>query len=88
MKFADADHFHVTHCVTSIATDQDKLPTDGTGFHLLGRLAGQPVTAAATWLPALDAGKECLGLPALRPSEFSRTVEEMAHRLSAAPPVN
>jgi hypothetical protein len=70
--------------------------SDGTGFHLLGRLAGQPVTAflcltvekGCYWLPAIDAGKDCLGLPALRPSEFGRTLEEMAHRLSAAPPVN
>jgi hypothetical protein len=46
--------------------------SDGTGFGLLGTLAGLPVTAFLClpvendcfWLPAIDAGKECLGLPA------------------------
>lgn len=53
--------------------------SDGTGFGLLGALLGLPVTAflclpvekGCFWLPAIDAGKECLGLPALRPSEFA-----------------
>lgn len=59
---------------------------DGTGFGLLGVLAGLPVTvflcmAVANtrfWLPAIDAGKECLGLPALRPPEFENAIEQMA----------
>jgi response regulator RpfG family c-di-GMP phosphodiesterase len=58
---------------------------DGTGFGLLGVLAGQPVTAflclsvetSCFWLPAIDAGRDCLGLPALRPSEFTGVLEEM-----------
>ncbi len=69
---------------------------DGTGFELLMALAGLPVTAflclpvenSCFWLPAIDAGKECLGLPALRPSEFASTLEKMTRSLAAAPPVN
>ena len=65
---------------------------DGTGIALLGLLAGLAVTAflclpvetSCFWLPALDAGKKCLGSPALRPAEFARTLEEMARCLSAA----
>ena len=70
--------------------------SDGTGFGLLGVLACLPVTAflclpvenSCFWLPAIDGGKECLGLPALRPSEFASTLEEMARCLATAPPVN
>src|ERR1700675_4389355 len=70
--------------------------SDGTGFGLLVALDGLPVTAflclpvenSCFWLPAIDAGKECLGLPALRPSEFANALEEMARRLGAASPVN
>jgi hypothetical protein len=35
-------------------------------------------------LPAIDAGKKCLGSPALRPAEFARALEEMARCLGAA----
>jgi CheY-like chemotaxis protein len=70
--------------------------SDGTGFGLLGTLAGLPITAflcltvenSCFWLPAIDGGKECLGLPALRPSEFANAFEEMARCLPAAPPAN
>jgi hypothetical protein len=66
--------------------------SDGTGFGLLIALAGLPVSAflclpvenSCFWLPAVDGGKECLGLPALRPSEFSSTLEEMIRCLAAA----
>jgi hypothetical protein len=69
--------------------------SDGTGFGLLGALAGLPVTAflclpvenSCFWLPAIDAGKECLGLPALRPPEFANALEEMAGCLGCATPV-
>ena len=69
--------------------------SDGSGFNLLTLLTGFPVTAflclpvetSCFWLPAIDAGKECLGMPALRPSEFSSALEEMARALSAATPV-
>jgi hypothetical protein len=65
--------------------------SDGTGFRLLGALLGLPVTVflclpvetSCFWLPAMDAGKDCLGMPALRPSEFDETLEQMA-RCSAA----
>jgi hypothetical protein len=65
--------------------------SDGTGFGLLTAFAHLPVTAflylpvenSCLWLPAIDGGKKCLGLPALRPSEFARTLEEIALHLSA-----
>jgi CheY-like chemotaxis protein len=70
--------------------------SDGTGFNLLTALAGLPVTAflclsvenSCYWLPAIDAGKECLGMPALRPSEFASTLEKMALRLAPAAKVS
>jgi response regulator RpfG family c-di-GMP phosphodiesterase len=70
--------------------------SDGTGFGLLRSLTGLPVTAflclpvedSCFWLPAIDSGKECLGLPALRPSEFVNALEEMAQFLKAGAPVN
>ena len=64
---------------------------DGTGFSLLATVAHLRVTAflclpvenSCLWLPALDGGKKCLGMPALRPREFARTLEEMARCLPA-----
>jgi hypothetical protein len=69
---------------------------DGTGFGLLAALDGLPVTAflclpvkdSCFWLPAIGGGEECLGLPALRPSEFASVLDEMARCLAAAPSVN
>jgi CheY-like chemotaxis protein len=63
--------------------------SDGTGFRLLAILAGLPVTAflclpvetSCFWLPAIDAGRACLGSPALRPSEFANALEEMSRSL-------
>jgi len=60
--------------------------SDGTGVGLLVALAGLPVSAflclpvenSCYWLPAIDGGKACLGLPALRPSEFASALEEIA----------
>jgi CheY-like chemotaxis protein len=62
--------------------------SDGTGVDMLGILAGLPITAflclpvetSCFWLPAIDAGKKCLGLPALRPSELANALEGMSHR--------
>jgi hypothetical protein len=62
-----------------------RLP-DGTGFGLVTQLSGLPVTAflcllteeSCFWLPAIDGGKMCLGLPALWPAEFVKTLEELA----------
>jgi len=70
--------------------------SDGTGFRLLMTLAGLPVSAflclpvenSCFWLPAINAGKACLGLPALRASEFVSTLEEMARCLADAPKAN
>jgi len=70
--------------------------SDGTGFGLLTVLAHLPVTAflslpvenSCLWLPAIDGGKGCLGLPALRPSEFGLTLEEMVRCLPVAPHLN
>ena len=70
--------------------------SDETAFGLLVALAGLPVTAFLClpvencyfWLPAIYGGKECLGLPALWPSEFARALKEMARCLGAAPRVN
>jgi hypothetical protein len=64
--------------------------SDGTGPGLLAALAHLPVTAflclpvenGCLWLPAIDGGTKCLGLPALRPLEFARLLEEMARGLS------
>jgi CheY-like chemotaxis protein len=69
--------------------------SDGTGFRLLMTLADLPVTAflcvpvenTCFWLPAINDGKACLGLPALRASEFVSTLEQMAHGLAHAPEV-
>jgi hypothetical protein len=67
--------------------------SDGSGFALLLALAGLPISAflclpvekSCFWLPAIDGGKQCLGLPALRPSEFASALKEMAQGLVAAP---
>ena len=64
---------------------------DGTGFDLLAALAHLPVTAflfvpvenGCLWVPAIDGGKKCLGLPSLRPLEFGKILEEMVLCLPA-----
>jgi len=66
---------------------------DATGPELLEILSGLQVTAflcvpvenSCFWLPAIDAGKECLGSPALRPSEFANELEETAWSMAFAP---
>jgi hypothetical protein len=70
--------------------------SDGTGFELAVSLSGMPVTVfvcvpiegSCLWLPAIDRGRVCLGLPALRPSEFASSLEEMARRLPPEPQAN
>ena len=65
-----------------------RLP-DGSGFGLLTSLAGLPVTAflclpvenTCFWLPAIDGGQACLGLPALRPREFASALQEIVRHL-------
>ncbi|MGC2765620.1 MAG: response regulator [Candidatus Acidiferrum sp.] len=64
--------------------------SDGTGFGLLVALDGLPVTAflclpvenSCFWLPAVDGGKDCLGLPALLPTQFANVLDEMARCLA------
>src|SRR5580704_17599648 len=64
--------------------------SDGTGFSLLVALDGLPVTAflclpvesSCFWLPAVDGGKDCLGLPALLPTQFANVLDEMARCLA------
>jgi CheY-like chemotaxis protein len=83
-----------SHAVDLVLSDTHL--SDGTGFGLLAALAGLPVTAflclpvetGCYWLPAIDGGKECLGLPALRASEFASALEEMTRRLVAGPSVH
>jgi len=62
--------------------------SDGSGFGLLEVLADLrvavflclPVETSCFWVPMIDAGRDCLGLPALRPLEFRRALEEMTGR--------
>lgn len=64
---------------------------DGTGFGLVADLSGFPVTAflclpvedSCFWVPAVDVGSLCLGLPAMRPEEFASALKEMARCLSS-----
>jgi CheY-like chemotaxis protein len=82
---------HSVHLVLS-----NTILPDGTGFALLEALAGLPITAflclpvenSCLWLPAIDEGKHCLGMPALRPAEFSSALAEMAQRLADAALIN
>jgi response regulator RpfG family c-di-GMP phosphodiesterase len=84
-----ASEFLAVHPVDLLLSNTHLL--DGTGYRLLMNLARLPVSAflcfpvenSCLWLPAIDGGKRCLGLPALRPSEFARALEEVALRLSA-----
>ena len=69
---------------------------DGTGFALMAGLSGLPVTVflclpvedSCFWIPAINGGRDCLGLPALRTSDFVNTLEEMARDLAPEPQVN
>jgi CheY-like chemotaxis protein len=75
----------------------DTYLSDGTGFSLLRALTRIPITTAflrvpiengCLWLPAINRGKACLGLPVLRPSEFAKTLKQIARCLPAAPRVS
>lgn len=65
--------------------------SDGTGLGLAMSLAGLPVTVfvcvllqhSCLWLPTIDDGRICLGFPALLPSEFASSLEEMAGRFTS-----
>jgi hypothetical protein len=57
-----------------------------TGIQFATSLAGFDVTAflslpvedSCFWVPVLDRGRNCLGAPALRPSEFAQAIEELS----------
>jgi hypothetical protein len=78
-----------------IVLTNTRLP-DGTGVGLAASLAGLPMTVfvcvpiedSCLWLPAIDCGRVCLGLPALRPAEFASSLEEMAGLLHPEPQVS
>jgi CheY-like chemotaxis protein len=84
----EANEFLATHAVDLVLSNTHL--SDGTGYRLLMTLARLPVSAflcvpvenSCLWLPAIDGGKKCLGLPALRPPEFAKELEEMARCLS------
>jgi len=79
-----AREFLAAHSVDLVLSNT--LLSNGTGYRLLMSLSRLPVSAflcfpvenSCLWLPAIDGGNQCLGLPALRPSEFARALEEMA----------
>jgi len=89
-----ASNHLIAHPVNLVLSNT-RLP-DGTAFSLLQVLSGRPVTAflcvpvedPCLWLPAIDEGKECLGLPALRPSEFASVLEEMSRHLATPEVIN
>jgi hypothetical protein len=70
--------------------------SDGSGFGLLMAVAGLPLTAflclpvenGCFWLPAVNGGKECLGMPALRLAEFASALKKMVQCLTAGQPIN
>jgi CheY-like chemotaxis protein len=80
----EAGEFLAVHRVDLVLSNTHL--SDGTGYRLLMSLARLPASAflcfpvenSCFWLPAMDGGNQCLGLPALRPSEFARALEEMA----------
>jgi hypothetical protein len=84
-----ASEFLAVHPVDLLLSDTYLL--DGTGYRMLMNSARLPISAflcfpvenSCLWLPAIDGGKRCLGLPALRPLEFAKALEEMALRLTA-----
>jgi|SRR5579862_233363 len=83
-----ASEFLAMHPVDLVLSNTH-LP-DGTGYRLLMNLGRYPVSAflcfpvenGCYWLPAIDGGNKCLGMPALRPLEFARALEEMIGFLS------
>lgn len=82
-----ASEFLAAHLVDLVLSNTNL--ADGTGYRLLTNLVRPPVSAflclpvenGCLWLPAIDGGKCCLGLPALRPLEFAMELREMSLRL-------
>lgn len=67
-----------------VILSKNQLP-DGSGFGLIERLAGLPVTLfislcvenSCIWLPAILRGVHCWGTGALRPKAFVRLLDEV-----------
>jgi response regulator RpfG family c-di-GMP phosphodiesterase len=84
-----ATDFAASHPVDLVLSNTH-LP-DSSGYCMLMKLSSLPVSAflcfpvenSCLWLPALNDGKRCLGLPALRPPEFAKALERMATLLPA-----
>jgi response regulator RpfG family c-di-GMP phosphodiesterase len=84
-----ATDFAASHPVDLVLSNAH-LP-DGSGYRMLMNLSNFSVSAflcfpvenSCLWLPALNDGQRCLGLPALRPSEFAKALERMATLLPA-----
>src|SRR5713226_2209227 len=74
-----------------VVLSETDLP-DGNAYRLISALRGSPaslffclaVEDSYWWLPAVTQGRECLGVPALRPAEFAEVLEETIFELKAA----
>ena len=67
---------------------------DGNAYRLIASVRDSPaslffclaVEDSYWWLPAVTQGRECLGVPALRPAEFAEILQETLFELTAASP--
>ncbi len=74
-----------------VVLSETSLP-DGNAYGLMSALRGSPaslffclaVEDSYWWLPAVTQGRECLGVPALRPAEFAEVLEETIFELTGA----
>src|SRR3989441_7970830 len=65
---------------------------DGNAYRLIASVRDSPaslffclaVEDSYWWLPAVTQGRECLGVPALRPAEFAEILQETLFELTAA----
>jgi hypothetical protein len=65
---------------------------DGSAYPLVTMLVGsgatlyfyQPVREGCWWLPAVLRGEYCWGAPALRPTQFTRTLERILQEITSA----
>ena len=74
-----------------VVLSETSLP-DGDAYHLITSVRDSPaslffclaVEDSYWWLPAVTQGRECLGVPALRPAEFAEVLQETLFELKAA----
>ena len=74
-----------------VVLSETSLP-DGNAYHLIASVRDSPaslffclaVEDSYWWLPAATQGRECLGVPALRPAEFAKILQETLFELTAA----